>query len=73
MSLKGRRALVTGGSRGIGAACVLALAKEGADILINYTSESSKSKSEDIAKQVEQLGGQAWIVQADCGSTGELL
>lgn len=72
MALQGRKALVTGGSRGIGAAIVQALAKEGAEILINYTSDSSKSKSEDLVKEVQKLGGKAYIVQADCGSTGEL-
>lgn len=44
MSLKGKIALVTGGSRGIGAAIALTLAKEGADIAITYVSNPDGAK-----------------------------
>ncbi len=50
MSLKGKIALVTGGSRGIGAGIALGLAKEGADIAITYVSnpDGAKKVSSDL-------------------------
>lgn len=66
--LNKRIALVTGGSRGIGEAIVIRLAEEGADVAINFTSDSSRSKAEAVRTQVEQLGCRAMIVQADVGS-----
>ncbi|PFN97279.1 3-oxoacyl-ACP reductase [Bacillus sp. AFS076308] len=63
--LTGKVALVTGGSRGIGAAIVIRLAEEGADVAINYASENSKEKALDIKRQVEEMGQRAMIVQAD--------
>ncbi|KIW81681.1 hypothetical protein Z517_04707 [Fonsecaea pedrosoi CBS 271.37] len=52
LPLKGKLAIVTGGSRGIGAAIVRSLAKRGANICFNYTSESSVSKSEKLIQQM---------------------
>lgn len=60
-------ALVTGGSRGIGEAIVLRLAEEGADVAVNYTSDSSKEKAEKVAVQAVEMGVRAIIVQADVG------
>jgi len=70
MSLKDKNAIVTGGSRGIGAQIALDLAKEGANVLINYTSPSSTSKAKEIVAQIEKLGNgaKAGIVQADVGA-----
>src|SRR5216684_92866 len=48
MRLKGRTALVTGGSRGIGRAIALALGEEGADVAINYV--SSEKSARDVAE-----------------------
>ncbi|KAI9790429.1 MAG: hypothetical protein M1835_000958 [Candelina submexicana] len=66
--LDGKLAIITGGSRGIGAAVARNLASKGASLVLNYTSESSASKSDELAKELqEQHGIQAITVQADMG------
>jgi 3-oxoacyl-[acyl-carrier protein] reductase len=65
--LKNRRALATGGSRGIGAAIVRRLAREGADVALTYV-----SKPEDAGKTVEAaktFGVRALAIQADASSS----
>ncbi|MFC4099901.1 SDR family NAD(P)-dependent oxidoreductase [Paenibacillus xanthanilyticus] len=66
--LQGKIALVTGGSRGIGEAIVIRLAEEGANVAVNFTSDSSRAKAEAVAEQARALGVNAIIVQADVGS-----
>ena len=56
-------ALVTGASRGIGAATALALARAGCDVAINY--RSSESAANAVAAQVNELGRETLIIQAD--------
>ena len=66
MNLKrflGRTALITGASRGIGAAVALMMAEQGADVAINYRSKGSRA--EEIANQVRALGRRALLAQAD--------
>jgi len=58
-----RCALVTGGSRGIGAATALALAARGYDVAITYRSQ--RLAAEGVAAEVERLGGKAVVLQAD--------
>ncbi len=65
IDLTGRVALVTGGSRGIGQACVLRLAEAGADVVINYV--TSQAASERVAEQVQALGVRVATVKADVG------
>lgn len=65
LELSGRVALVTGGSRGIGAATVLALAKAGADVA--FTFERNGEKAGEIAEQVKLLGRRAVVMQVDSG------
>jgi 3-oxoacyl-[acyl-carrier protein] reductase len=62
-TLQGRRALVTGGSRGIGAAIVERLAREGAHVALTYVSNSGEAQR--TAKRAEALGVRALAVQAD--------
>jgi NAD(P)-dependent dehydrogenase (short-subunit alcohol dehydrogenase family) len=64
-NLTGKRALVTGGSRGIGAAIALALAENGADVAISY--ERAADRARDIVGQIEAKGRRAIAVQADGG------
>lgn len=63
-------ALVTGGSRGIGAACARALALSGARVLINFFHD--QSQAERVAEQINLEGGRAEIHRADLGNTQEV-
>ncbi|WP_445628461.1 SDR family oxidoreductase [Nostoc sp. DSM 114167] len=70
-TLKNKRALVTGGSRGIGAAIVKRLATEGADVAFTYTSSPDRAK--EIAEAVQALGVQALAIQADSAEASEVV
>jgi NAD(P)-dependent dehydrogenase (short-subunit alcohol dehydrogenase family) len=61
--LDGKRALVTGGSRGIGAAIALALAEKGADVALTY--ERSADKAAEIVAAIKRMGRNALSIQAD--------
>lgn len=63
MKLKGRKALVTGSSRGIGRGIALALAREGADVVVNYRKNAEEAGK--TVREIESLGGEAIAVQAD--------
>jgi 3-oxoacyl-[acyl-carrier protein] reductase len=65
MRLKGRTALVTGGSRGIGRAIALALGEEGADVAVNYV--SSEGPARDVVESIQKMGRRAMLAQADVG------
>jgi 3-oxoacyl-[acyl-carrier protein] reductase len=58
-----KKALVTGGATGIGRSAVLALAKAGYDVAINYG--SSAKAAQELAAEVERLGGKALLVKCD--------
>ena len=64
-TLAGKVALVTGGSRGLGAAIAKRLGHEGAAVALTYT--SSPQKAEDVARAIETSGGRALAIRADSG------
>lgn len=66
LRLSGKRALVTGAARGIGAAIALKLAEDGADVAITY--EKSAEKAEALAVEIRALGRKAVAIQADAAS-----
>ncbi|WP_329326041.1 SDR family oxidoreductase [Streptomyces luteogriseus] len=68
-TLDGKAALVTGGSRGIGAATALRLAREGADVAVGYV--NGKEAAEDVVRAVEALGRRAVALRADTGDATE--
>ncbi|MCP3899508.1 MAG: 3-oxoacyl-ACP reductase FabG [Desulfobacteraceae bacterium] len=63
MKLEGKKAIVTGGSRGIGKAIALMYAKEGADVLVNYHSNDAAAK--ETVAEIEKLGRKGVAVAAD--------
>ncbi len=70
MRFKGKVALVTGGSRGIGRAIVLKLAEEGADVIINYF--RNRQMAEKTAAEAEGKGVTARIIKAHVGDVEKL-
>ena len=66
-----RTVLVTGASRGIGAACALACARDGWDVAVNYTRDTAAA--ERVAREVRALGRRAIHVQADVADESALL
>jgi 3-oxoacyl-[acyl-carrier protein] reductase len=63
-----KAALVTGGSRGIGAAIAKRLAFDGASVAITYT--SGQAKAAEVVRAIELAGGQAVAIQADSADAG---
>ena len=66
-ALEGQVAVVTGGSRGIGRACAIELAKQGATVVVNYTSAEDAANS--CKAEIEAAGGKAIVVQADVSTS----
>lgn len=69
-SLEGKVALVTGAAKRIGRSVALRLAREGADVVVNY--RSSKSDADEVVSQIAAMGRQAVAVQADVAKRTEV-
>jgi len=69
LQLKGKTALITGASRGIGAATAIKLAELGADIILNYRSKAARAL--DVVEKLQALGVKVLPVQADVTNEAE--
>jgi 3-oxoacyl-[acyl-carrier protein] reductase len=69
MKLKDKVALVTGSSRGVGKSIALAFAKEGAKVMVNYT--SNEKAANEVLETIQKLGGQARVFKADVAKKAE--
>ncbi|HVW01176.1 MAG TPA: SDR family NAD(P)-dependent oxidoreductase, partial [Planctomycetaceae bacterium] len=63
MKFEGRSILVTGASRGIGRACAIEFAREGANVAINF--RSHPGEAEEVANEIRALGRKPLLLQAD--------
>jgi len=70
MKLKGKIAVVTGASKGIGAGIARALGAEGATVVVNYA--SSEHEANAVVAQVQALGGQGLAVRADMSNAADV-
>lgn len=68
--LKGKTAVVTGGSRDIGRAIAIKLAKEGANVVVNYF--NSESSAKQTVEEIKALGQQAIAIKADVSSITDI-
>ena len=70
MSLKGKVALVTGASQGIGKTTAIALAKEGASIIVNYIGDHEGANG--VVEEIKKLGADAIALEADISNFKEV-
>ena len=69
--LTGKKALVTGSSRGIGRGIALALAKQGADVAVNY--HSNEQEALKVVEEIKTMGRDCFSVQADVSQAAEVV
>ena len=70
MRLKDKVAIVTGGSRGMGRAYCVSMAREGAAVVVNYVSDARAA--EEVVQEITKAGGQAVAHRADVGTKAEV-
>jgi len=68
--LRGRRALVTGASKGIGHAIALGLAGAGADVVVNYM--RNEQMAESLARRIDELGVESWLYPGDVSDIAQM-
>ncbi len=71
MSLSGKNALVTGGSRGIGKAIALELARHGVNVAISYIGNSKKAEA--VVEEIEKIGVKAIAIKADISKEEDVI
>jgi len=69
ISLRGKKALITGASSGIGKAIALAFGKAGADVIIHY--HSSEESAQEVVQEIIDFGSQSTCIRADLGNPEE--
>lgn len=70
MNLSGKVAVITGSSKGIGAAIGIAFAKAGADVVINYNRD--QAGAEEVVRQITEMGRKAKAYKADVANSAEV-
>jgi len=70
LRLKGRAAIVTGASRGIGKATALTFAREGANVVVNF--QRNSEKAEEVAEYIREIGREALPFRADVSRINEV-
>ena len=71
LGLKGKGAIVTGGSLGIGAAIAIELGREGANVAVNYRRHDTEAKQ--VVAEIEKLGAKGLAVKADVSSYNDAI
>src|SRR5918999_2906388 len=69
MGLEGRVALITGGGRGIGRATAVRLARDGANVAINF--KGNEGAAAEAKRMVEAAGAKATLIQGDVSADGQ--
>lgn len=72
MLLEGRKAIVTGGSSGIGKATAVRLGAEGASVCVNYYADAESDDAQAVVEAITKAGGSAIAVQADVGDEAQV-
>ena len=67
MKLTGKTAIVTGASRGIGREIALELARQGANVVVNYA--GSEAKANEVVDEIKALGREAFAIQCDVSNS----
>jgi 3-oxoacyl-[acyl-carrier protein] reductase len=70
MTLEGKVALVTGASRGIGREIALELARQGANVAVNYA--GSESKANQVVDEIKAIGKEAFVIKCDVSNSDEV-